>query len=204
MRSATAPRKRSASISASVSASGSWISSETRMIRTLLRSASPKARGLEHEAVVVEADPVGRPAEAVPVEAAVPGGLADRQHHEKREQQQRRRQEQHEDREPAVAGRQRRRAAATAKIARSVVQRRRAGRTPRHASVALLPGGLDRLRGLLRRHAAAGDLRRDVVDDAPDRRTERLVVEVLVIVRARDVLRRCCAGSACRCRPPRP
>ena len=104
MRSATAPRNLSASISASVSASGSWTSSETTMIRMLLRNARPKARDLEHEAIVVEADPVGRPAEAVPVEAAVPGRFADRQHHEQREQQQRRRQEQHEGREPAVAG----------------------------------------------------------------------------------------------------
>ncbi|MEY9702283.1 hypothetical protein ABIF50_004722 [Bradyrhizobium diazoefficiens] len=44
MRSATAPRKRSASIKASVSASGSCISSETAMISPLLRSASQKAR----------------------------------------------------------------------------------------------------------------------------------------------------------------
>ena len=44
MRSATAPRKRSARISASVSANGNWIRSETAMISPLLRSASQKAR----------------------------------------------------------------------------------------------------------------------------------------------------------------
>ena len=44
MRSATAPRNLSAKAMASASASGSWISSETTMIRTLLRSARPKAR----------------------------------------------------------------------------------------------------------------------------------------------------------------
>src|ERR1041384_3499777 len=59
---------------------------------------------LEDEAVVVEADPVGRRAEAVPVEARIPGGLADRQHHEQREQQQRRRQEEQDGRELADIG----------------------------------------------------------------------------------------------------
>ncbi len=44
MRSATAPRNLSDRAMASASASGSWIRSETTMIRTLLRSARPNAR----------------------------------------------------------------------------------------------------------------------------------------------------------------
>src|SRR4029453_16461542 len=54
--------------------------------------------------------------------------------------------------------------------------------------VALLPGVLDGLRGVLGCHAAAGDLRGHIVDDATDRGAERLVEEVLMVLRARQVL----------------
>src|SRR5215212_2204704 len=58
----------------------------------------------------------------------------------------------------------------------------------RRALVALFPGVLDGLGGGRRRHAAAGDLRGHVVDDTPDRWTEGLVEEVLVVLRACEVL----------------
>src|SRR6266567_7451729 len=58
----------------------------------------------------------------------------------------------------------------------------------RAPSVALLPCGLDRGGGLSRRHATARDFRRDVIDDATDRWTETLVIEVLVIVRLRQIV----------------
>src|SRR6185295_1476710 len=53
----------------------------------------------------------------------------------------------------------------------------------RATSVALLARCLDRLGSVLRAHAAAGDLRGDIVDDAADRGAEALIIEVLVIVR---------------------
>src|SRR6266550_387277 len=56
-------------------------------------------------------------------------------------------------------------------------------------SVSLLVGVLDRLVGLLGRHASAGDFSRDVIDHAPDRRAEALIIEVLVIVGPGQVLR---------------
>src|ERR1700737_3242399 len=64
-------------------------------------------------------------------------------------------------------------------------RRRRRGHAP---SIALLERGLDRGRRLLRRHAAAGDFRRDIVDDAAHRWTEALVIEVLVVVRLRQIV----------------
>src|SRR5262249_24355280 len=53
-------------------------------------------------------------------------------------------------------------------------------------SIALFPGGLDRLCRVRRLHAATGYLRGDVVDDAADRRAEALIVEVLVVARLRE------------------
>ena len=167
---------------ASASASGSWTSSETTMIRTLLRSARPNARVFEHEAVIVEADPVGRPAEAVPVEAAVPAGLADRQDDEQREQQQRRRQEQHDRGELARRAEQlaeRTPHAARASRARaSSPQQPRRGRPRTSAGCAQLPcfqASWMALAASFGRHAAAGDLGGGVVDHATDRGAERLV-----------------------------
>src|SRR5512142_1851148 len=58
----------------------------------------------------------------------------------------------------------------------------------RAPSVALFPRLLDRGRRLRRRHAAASDLGSDVVDDAADGGAEALVVEVLVIVRLREII----------------
>ena len=52
----------------------------------IVAQREPEGACLQHEAVIVEANPVGRPAEPVPVEGRVPGGLADWQHHEQREQ----------------------------------------------------------------------------------------------------------------------
>ena len=71
------------------------------MIRPLLISARTKAGLLEQPVVVLEADEPLRPPIAVPVEDAVPGGLAHRQGDENREQEQRGRQEDG-DRRPAV------------------------------------------------------------------------------------------------------
>ena len=195
MRSATAPRKRSASISASVSASGSWISSETAMIEAVVAQRQPEGAGLQHEAVIVEADPVGRPAEAVPVEAGIPGGLADRQHHEQREQQQRRRQEQHQDREPAVADRATRQRA-SGEARRASIDEAARRESAAHRQLPCFQAAWIAFAACLRRHAATGDLGGDVVDDAADRRTEALVVEVLVVVRLRQVVRRCCFMKA--------
>src|SRR3954451_18358713 len=56
-------------------------------------------------------------------------------------------------------------------------------------SVALLPGRLHRLRGVLGRHGASRHLGDNVVDHPTDRRAEDLIIEVLVIGRARELLR---------------
>ena len=102
MRNATAPKARCRQSSAMPSASGSWMGSETAMIRRLLISACVKRALWKSQPIILQADEILRPAVAVPVEQAVPGGFADRQDDEDGEQQQRRRQED-EERQPAAA-----------------------------------------------------------------------------------------------------
>src|SRR5215208_4533371 len=56
-------------------------------------------------------------------------------------------------------------------------------------SVALLPGRLHRLGGVLGRHGSSRHLGDHVVDHPPNRRAEDLVIEVLVVGRTRELLR---------------
>src|SRR3954452_18552919 len=56
-------------------------------------------------------------------------------------------------------------------------------------SVALLPGRLHRLGGVLGRHGASRHLGDHVVDHSPNRRDERLVKDILVVGRTRELLR---------------
>ena len=163
-----------------------------------------EGRVADQIAVVLEPDEFFRPAVAVPVVEAVPGGLRHRQRDECGEEDQRRRQE-HDDRRPAVEGRPprgfdiggrgrgfdvgRRCGQENEPSDRlgmddpALVERRGSG-TPlssRLFSLLLLGRVLDRRCRRLGGRLAGRDRHRHVVDHASDRGTEILVEVVLVV-----------------------
>ena len=161
----------------------------------LLRNARPKRARLEHEAIVVEPDQlVGRPKpfQLKPLyQAASPIGSTTNSVNSSSAGGRN---------STIVATRPSRNSASVAdaqhagalraSVSSRAAARWSARRTHRRGrQLPCFHAALDRLRGILRRHAAAGDLGGDVVHHAADRGPERLIVEVLVVVRARDVLR---------------
>ena len=108
-----------------------------------------------------DSDPVRRPPVAVPVEGAVPPGLDDRDHHEQGEEEERRGQEQDDDRQASASHRVPDGPAVQSGSAEPCGDRSPPDRNAGLAlmrSVALLPGRLHRLRGVLRRHGASRHL----------------------------------------------
>ena len=90
-------------MTATASASGSWMRREKTMMIALLISDRVKVGLANGVAVILEADEFFRPPVAVPIEEAVPAGFRDRQEDEDREQEKRRRQKDDDD-GPAVEG----------------------------------------------------------------------------------------------------